>query len=262
MNLARVMGNTGRANEAQAAYHDALDIQKSLAAGFPAVPQYREGLAMTYLNLALLMQSTSRAKEAESAYREAQAIYKPLATDFPAVPQYQGSLANTLVGLAELCYDRKDYSLARQLLEESRPPLQAALASNPRNPFFREVFRGHSQQLAATLLQQGDHTGAALAAADLGRIAFDPAGDAYQAACYFARCIAFAENDTKLPEARRKELALSYGDQAMQMLQQAITKGYKDRGNIQKDKDLDPLREREDFKKLVAEPMKNKPKDK
>ena len=44
-----------------------------------------------------------------------------------------------------------------------------------------------------------------------------------------------------------------YADQAMAMLRDAVAKGYKDVVHMKKDTDLDPLRQREDFKKLVAE---------
>jgi hypothetical protein len=37
------------------------------------------------------------------------------------------------------------------------------------------------------------------------------------------------------------------------VLREAIQKGYKNVGHIKKDKDLDPLRSRADFQKLVAE---------
>ena len=39
----------------------------------------------------------------------------------------------------------------------------------------------------------------------------------------------------------------------MALLKQAVAKGYKDAAHMKKDKDLDPLREREDFKQLLAE---------
>ena len=43
-----------------------------------------------------------------------------------------------------------------------------------------------------------------------------------------------------------------YADRAMEMLRQAVKAGFKDAANMQQDKDLDPLREREDFKTLLA----------
>ncbi len=40
---------------------------------------------------------------------------------------------------------------------------------------------------------------------------------------------------------------------AIDWLKQAVAAGYKDVEHMKKDTDLDPLREREDFKKLIAE---------
>src|SRR5262249_2154170 len=57
----------------------------------------------------------------------------------------------------------------------------------------------------------------------------------------------------QLPAAKRTELAKSYGDRAMETLRQAVAKGYKDAANLKKEKALDPLRSRDDFKKLLAE---------
>jgi hypothetical protein len=125
---------------------------------------------------------------------------------------------------------------------------------------YREFFCENRQLLAATLLDLGEHAVAAEAAADLVRVAFTPADDAYKAAACFARCIALAEKDTKLPQDRRKELARSYGDRAMEALRQAVANGYKDIAQLQKDKDLDALRRRDDFQKLLAVLQKEKPK--
>jgi len=44
-----------------------------------------------------------------------------------------------------------------------------------------------------------------------------------------------------------------YGDSAMKLFREAVSKGYKDLSNIKKDTDLDPVRDREEFKKLLAE---------
>jgi hypothetical protein len=42
-----------------------------------------------------------------------------------------------------------------------------------------------------------------------------------------------------------------YGDEAMKMLKAAVAKGWKNAAHMRKDIDLDPLRDREDFKKLM-----------
>ncbi len=57
----------------------------------------------------------------------------------------------------------------------------------------------------------------------------------------------------QLSEPQRKHLAQTYADRALATLRQAVQNGYKDLANLKKDKDLDSLRSREDFKKLLAE---------
>jgi serine/threonine-protein kinase len=252
-NLGLLLADTGHPREAEAAYAEALAVQKQLAAEFPAVPEYRHELARSANNLGIVLVNTGRPKEAEAAFRDAVALYQRLAADFPTLAECRNELANALAGLADLARAGKDHAGARRLLEEARPHVQAALAANPRQPYFRTVFGENRQMMAATLLELGDHAGAAEAAADLARVAFDPAGDAYKAAGFFARCVPLAEKDDKLPEARRKELAQSYADQALAMLRTAVARGYKDLANLKKDSDLDPLRGRDDFRKLLAE---------
>ena len=44
-----------------------------------------------------------------------------------------------------------------------------------------------------------------------------------------------------------------YGDEAMKLLREAVAKGFKDAKQMKQDRDLDPLRDREDFQKLLEE---------
>jgi serine/threonine-protein kinase len=250
--LGILLQTTGRPKEAEAAYLAALGVQKALTAEFPAVPLYRQQLARTHNNLGVLLKATGRPREAEAAYLDALALKKALAAEFPTVPDYQHQLANTMGNLGELALGRKDYPAARRLLEEAGPYIKAALEANPRHPYYRAAFCENRQFLAATLLELGDHSVASTAAAELARVAFDPAGDAYTAAGFFARCVPLAEKDAKLPDGKRKELAQSYADQALAALRQAVARGYQDADHMKKNKDLDPLRGRDDFQKLLA----------
>jgi hypothetical protein len=44
-----------------------------------------------------------------------------------------------------------------------------------------------------------------------------------------------------------------YADRALQLLHRAVHAGFKDAAHLRKDTALDPLRERDDFQKLLAE---------
>jgi serine/threonine protein kinase len=75
----------------------------------------------------------------------------------------------------------------------------------------------------------------------------------YNAACYRAVTAAVLDQDPKTPGADANRLAKEEADRAMVWLKQAVHAGYKNASHMSKDRDLDALRDREDFKKLVAE---------
>jgi hypothetical protein len=71
----------------------------------------------------------------------------------------------------------------------------------------------------------------------------------YSAAC-FRSVAAAVVKQTQGAGATR--LAKEEADRAMVWLKQALAAGYKDAAHMTRDKDLDALRNREDFKKLIA----------
>jgi hypothetical protein len=77
--------------------------------------------------------------------------------------------------------------------------------------------------------------------------------DTFNAARGLSQCIASVAQHAKLDDKQRHAATQFYGDAAMKLLRDAVSKGYKDVAGMKQDTDLDPLRQREDFKKLVAE---------
>jgi hypothetical protein len=154
---------------------------------------------------------------------------------------------------------RRDYARARRLLEEALPHHRAALKAYPRHPLYRAFLRNNPQILAGVLVHLGAYTEAAAAADRLAAAGSTPAADLYNAACFLSLCAPLAQKDAMLSESRRKDLARQYGDRAIALLRQAVAKGYKDAAHMKQDTDLDPLRGREDFKKLMAELEHAKP---
>src|SRR5262249_51838299 len=69
----------------------------------------------------------------------------------------------------------------------------------------------------------------------------------YEAACMRA-VLAAVLGATNQPDAATKE-----ADRAMEWLRQAVAAGYDDAAHMKEDQDLDALRERKDFQKLLAE---------
>jgi tetratricopeptide (TPR) repeat protein len=263
-NLGFLHRNSQEPKQAQANYEKALPIREQLAREHPEVLFYQEQLGRLSADLALGHQDSGRWDQARAAYEKPLKIFAQLSREHPEVPAYQQSLARTYGNLGLINANIRQAAQAREALEKALALFTQLARDHPDMPEYREDETYARKELAGTLLDLGDHAGAAGAAGELARVASDPVGDAYKAAGFFARCVPLAEKDGKLPEVKRQELARSYGDRALEALRQAVAKGYKDAAHMQKDKDLDPLRGRDDFKKLLAElekePEKQKPK--
>jgi hypothetical protein len=71
----------------------------------------------------------------------------------------------------------------------------------------------------------------------------------YNVVCVYARA------SGKVADRREK-----YADRALVLLQEAARKRYQNAEHARKDPDLDPLRDRDDFKRWLAELERNAPK--
>jgi tetratricopeptide (TPR) repeat protein len=200
-----------------------------------------------------LFAETGRPKDAEAAYNDALVVKQQLVDESPKVTEYQNDLANGLNNLAELVRTRKDLHTAKQLYEKALAHSGVARKGYPDHPQYRRILRDIRIGLAQTLVELGDHAAAAAAAELLVQLAVDPANDLYNAARLLARCVSPAAKDSRLPEPQRLELAGNYTKRAMSYLLGAVEKGFRDHELMTRDGDLDALRSRDDFKKLVLE---------
>jgi tetratricopeptide (TPR) repeat protein len=243
----------GRLKEAETDYDAALRIYKQLAADNPTRPEFRWELAASHNNLGNLLGTTGRLKEAEADFDAVLRIQKQLVVDFPNHSDLHNDLAGTCTNLAFFYRLEENWAAAKRLLLEGRPHHLATLKANPRHPTFRLYYRNHLKVLTevhAGLLEKDEAIRTAEARRDLG---WDPPADTYDAAGFLSGCIPIAAKHQKLDDRQRKESAQFYTDAALKLLRVAVSKGYKDVAHMKKDTDLDPLRQRDDFRKLVAE---------
>jgi tetratricopeptide (TPR) repeat protein len=252
-NRGLLLRDTGRLKEAEQDFDQAVSIYQRLATEFPSRQKFRQELARTHNSRGVLLRNTGRLKEAEQDFEEALSIRKQLAADFPNQPDLRNELAGTCLNLAGLQKKRGDCAAAKRLLEEARPHHLAALMANPRNPDYRQFYHNHLYgltQVHAELLEQDEAVQTAETCRHLG---WNSPFDAYRAACFLSLCIPIVAKHEKLDDKKRKDAVQFYGDAAMKLLRDAVGTGFKDSAHMKKDTDLDPLRQREDFRKLLAE---------
>jgi serine/threonine protein kinase/tetratricopeptide (TPR) repeat protein len=238
---------------AEEPYRHALEMRKTVLQKAGPVPGYRHQLARDYYYLAHVHNLTDRPKEAEAEWQAALDLWRQLVIDVPKAPDFANGLGSTLTSLAELHNKRGEFAAAVDLLTEARKHLRAALDARPKDREFRDAHHDYLLALGKGRLGLADHVQAAATADELTRFGFEPAADNYEAASLLGGCAMLAAKDAKLAEVRRKELSQTYADRAVVLLGQAAERGFKDATRLKADANLEPLRNRPEFKKLLAQ---------
>ena len=107
----------------------------------------------------------------------------------------------------------------------------------------------------AVLARHGRHADVAATAEKLAELKPKGAPSLYDAACGYSLCVAAVAAGKKPEQLSTDEAALreKYAARAIELMRQAVQGGWTNVEHMKKDTDLDPLRERPDFQKLLAD---------
>jgi serine/threonine protein kinase/tetratricopeptide (TPR) repeat protein len=286
-NLGIRLRRLGKPAEAEAAYRQALGIRKKLVVDFPDVPQYRGELARSHNDLGILLKNLGKRAEAEAAYRQALTIQDNLASDFPAVPRYRIDLGGSQVNFGHLLRANQQPEQALEWYAKAIANLESVVRQVKVDATAQLYLRNAHWERAMALDDLKRHAQAAAAWDKVVELSPEPqrpemrmnralsrvrlgqvdtatqeaeeltknanANTLYDAACVFA--VAAARPDESGGSLLKEECA----KRAVALLQQAIAKGWMNVELMKKDDDLQALRERDDFKKLLVELEKKSP---
>ena len=268
--------------KAEEAYRKGLEARKQLAAKFPDNIVYRNELAESHNNLGSVLQDLKRLSEAEESLTSALEIHLQLSNEFPNVARYRLALGAEYVNLGHLNVERGRAADSLAWYAKAISLLEPLVTKEPRlvieRHFLRNAHSGRARAFdkllrhgdavkdwdrmlelnqipadnalirtlrAKSLARAGDHARAVAEANALAE-AKDVAGPTlYDLGCACALASAAVKGDVRLQD--------QYAARAVEILRQAVAKGYKDAPHMKQDRDLDALRERDDFKKLLAE---------
>ncbi len=252
-NRGDLLRTMGRPKEAEQDLAQAVSLYQQLVTDFPSRPDFRKDLATSLNNRGILLRTTGHPKDGLADLEQALSVQKQLAADLSNHPDLRNDVARTCVNLALFLQDQGDWTAAKRLLQEGRPHHVAALAASPRHPTFREFYRAHLvllTEIHAGLLEPQDAVRTAETRRDLG---WDPPADAYDAACALSVCGTLVAEHDMLDDQQREEAVRFYGDAAMRLLREAVSKGFADSDQVRENDDLDPLRQRDDFRELLEQ---------
>ncbi len=288
--LGLLLQGLGETTAARTSLEQARDIGQKLVDQFPAVPEYRKDLAMSHNNLGILFQGVGKLDEARPEFEASLRNLQQLAVQFPTVPAYQIYLGNGYNGYGELLKEEGQLDESLLWFDKAIQTLQALYENDKRMAtakfYLAASLEGRSQafhrlerydeaikdadralelnlpQLMALLRSdlarsrsRTDKTAEAIAEAMVVATA-DPKDSFpyYNFVVYNLACT-YAITSGKIADKQQE-----YADRAMELLKSAIAAGYNKIDSIAKDLDLDPLRDRDDFKQLLLKLESSQPK--
>jgi tetratricopeptide (TPR) repeat protein len=277
-NLGNVLLDLGKLPAAEEYLRRALALRERQAADQHGAADSRDELAVNLANLGQVCVRLRKNTEAKDHLDRATALLEKLVADHPHTPSYQFELGNTYFSCGVLAFGAgtgapESLTWFDKAIEKLAP-VCAADASHVRAK--RQLGRCYQARgLACTQLErhaeavkEWDRAFDLSAPEDRTRIRTERATSLLRVG-QPARALADAEevrDTTGLSGEQRYNLACIYSvasrdgerkqvhaDRAMELLKQAIAAGWNDVEQTKQDTDLDPLRARADFKKLLAE---------
>ncbi len=258
MELARVLVALGqlhysmaRSDEAVKYYERAVNICKECVSRYPGRVKWRKLLASRLRDFGRILAGSARASESESVLLESRSIWEQLANEDPANTGLQSDVANCSIELGNTLLKRRDYETAGNYIAAALSSTRQGIALDATNASFRAR---HVRALFFLIqIQAGklDEANSLETACELRDLGWDPPKNAYFAACGLARSVPIMAGHSLLDDKQREEAVLRYSNLAMQYLTDSVSKGYSARKTLVNDTDLDSIRDREDFQKLL-----------
>jgi len=231
-NLAGTYFDLGRHAEALQLREETLALQKAKLG-----PDHIDTLR-SMNNLATSYEKLSRHAEAHQLYEETLALRKAkLGPDHPDTHEAMWLVASGLVSL-----DRH---------AEALPIIDEFLRRAADTIVDRDLIQSMMNLRLRPFEKIGDAVGCLESADKWEGLKRSDAASLYDSACFRSICAAVIRDTDATPAGQVK--AKDQADHAMAWLKQAVAAGFNDAAHIEKDKDLDALRDREDFRKLLTE---------
>jgi tetratricopeptide (TPR) repeat protein len=279
-------------SQAKKAYEKALNIRSHIVDQYPKENEYLSDLSLSFLASGLMYQILGDTGKAEDYYQSALTITKDLVKKQPVSLFYNESLAGSYLSLGRSANENGNHESALESYASAQPILEGVLKKEP-NQFrakdclckihwrraealsklarHDEAAREWDQALkldngrsgalircsrAAGIARSSNHARATAEADALSRNGSLDGDAFYDLITTYALAAAAIGNDAMLPRAERDQLADQYVTRGLELLSKAIAAGYLSPAKIiqlKKDKELERLRQREGFSKLLAQ---------
>jgi serine/threonine-protein kinase len=233
-------------------FGEAIAIYRQLIGGHPDVPEFQDRMATTLGSLAARNgDHRGQVEETIRMEKEAVDVFQRLVKDHPDVPLYRWRLAVVWTDLGTMYRNGRRLQEAKTCLESANAVFSQLLQQYPGNGKYKARSDHCKVLLAVFTLDMGDYSSALEQAERVLREKPQSESTWYNTACLYSLAVPLVRKDEKLPAARRMELAQQYGTRAVELLHEAVARGFALVASLREDPDLEAVRDRDDFKKLL-----------
>jgi tetratricopeptide (TPR) repeat protein len=254
INIGALLLDTGRPQAALAAYQKARAIYQKLADANPLAIEYQYGLAGIHNNIGLVLSQSGKTSEALTSYRQTLAIFQKLADANPKVPGFRRAVGMSLnnIGEEQTKADRLPEALAT--CERARDTHQALVTAYPTVTDYKNGLAFSLSGLGRAQQRAGQDAAAVAslrrAIALRGELPTLSLEARYDLASNQALLATLAKGKASGLTAAEGQAA---ADVSLEMLRQAVAAGYANLARLRADSDLDVLRSRSEFQKLLKD---------
>jgi tetratricopeptide (TPR) repeat protein len=249
----RLLAPLQRRAEALESLEEAARIRHQLVRQQPNDTRSQRYLARSYVEMGKLLRALARPEEAIQASQKGVQIWERMCRADPDRLGLQKNLAEALHKLGQAQEQLGQHTEALTSYQRGVGHWQIVYAGEPQLAQHRHSLSNHYRNLCR--LQRDLGGLAEVAAIALKRKELwekDPA-ELYGVACELALCAAAVTKDKGDLSAEPRAEQDHYVEQAVQVLQEAITAGFKDFSRLTADRDLDSIRHHPLYKKLVPD---------
>jgi serine/threonine-protein kinase len=245
----------GLVDDALATRRRALAIAEGLVREQPDSLQFHAARAQAATIVgASLLADRGDARGALVEHEKALASWQKLADANPKVPGYQHALASSHTAVADALRTLGRLDEARTNYERAIPLREALVKRYPAVVPYQSGLASNLSRLGITHQRAGRPADAVKAHQGAIKVMEDlrppSSGNLYSLACYQALLAGVAgEAGSGLTSDEARTMA----DRAMLRLSAAVAAGFRNVAHLRKDTDLDSLRKRDDFQKLLAD---------
>jgi serine/threonine-protein kinase len=241
---------TSQPSEALRVYEEAVGLLDQLAALSPT-PDIQDLRAGCATNIGELQTQAGAGAAALASLQQAQEVRARLVRLHPDDLEYRHNFAVTLHHLGEAQWLLGHHEEALVSYRQATEQQHQALRLGPQVPQLRQALSTLYRKLAQRQRELG-RPGEAAATAQWRRDLWpDQPDELYGVAGELALCLPLVGKEPAALTAAEQAERDGFAAEAMAALRQAVAHGFRDVERVRKDPDLEPLRSRDDFRKLV-----------